>query len=291
MKEAVRSGRRANFYITENSFIDHYAREVGTTGIAVYHTLARYANCETRSTWVGTARVADLLGVDQRTVQRALKKLESLNLIRIIRSSSMTTYYLVPVPSRPKTADVIPLFDQIPDHELAVVEEATPMSHPASSLSHMTAFSSPVTTTTSHLATSHSFTRDTCVTAYKEEQNLGNKTFEQEYFSEQEILTAYENANRIIDRLKKGNDTSNVSIDFDTVVDIVKREVKYTGRPMSGSVARITTAWDRARGYGVSPETFLENFIPRLLAKEVIETLQLAAANPLISTIAEAVKA
>ena len=185
MKEAVRSGRRANFYITENSFIDHYAREVGTTGIAVYHTLARYANCETRSTWVGTARVADLLGVDQRTVQRALKKLEGLNLIRIIRSSNMTTYFLVPVPSRPKTSTVIPLFDQISDQELSLNridedDDAAPMSHPTSPLSQLPTFTPSATTEPPRFAASRSHTSDTSVTVYKEEQNLLDKTSGQE---------------------------------------------------------------------------------------------------------------
>jgi DNA-binding transcriptional ArsR family regulator len=192
MREAVRSGRRANFYITENSFIDHYAREVGTTGIAVYHALARHANCETRSTWIGTAKVAELLGVEQRTVQRALKKLESLNLIRIIRSSNMTTYFLVPVPTRPRTLSVIPLFDQILDHEfidenIGAEEDAASMSSIASSTSHHATSASfpasPVsfpTTSTSQTTTAKSHSRDIRDAAYKEEQDLENKTFEQE---------------------------------------------------------------------------------------------------------------
>ncbi|MGB9489375.1 MAG: helix-turn-helix domain-containing protein, partial [Terriglobales bacterium] len=102
MREAVRSGRRANFYITENSFIDHYAREVGPVGIAVYHVLERHMNCETRSTWIGTAKMADLLNLSQRTIQRTLKTLEDLKLIRILRTEKLTTYVIVPVPPRAK---------------------------------------------------------------------------------------------------------------------------------------------------------------------------------------------
>jgi DNA-binding transcriptional ArsR family regulator len=302
MREAVRSGRRANFYITENSFIDHYAREVGTTGIAVYHALARHANCETRSTWVGTAKVAELLGVEQRTVQRALKKLESLNLIRIIRSSNMTTYFLIPVPARPKTATVIPLFDQIPDQEFtdentAAEEDATSTSSIASFLSrHATHASSPTSpvsfpaTSTSQSTTVQSRSRDIRDIPYKEEQNLGNNTFEQEYFTEQEILTAQECANRIIDRLERDS-KGNIPTTIGSVVEIVRAEARHTGRPISGSVSRITTAWNLASRYGISPEIFLENYIPRILAKGLIENLQLAATNGFISTVAEAVKA
>jgi hypothetical protein len=185
MKEAVRSGRRANFYITENSFIDHYAREVGPVGIAVYHVLERHMNCETRSTWIGTARMAELLNLSQRTIQRSLKTLEDLKLIRIFRTANMTTYVIVPVPPRAKTATVIPLFDQIPDavfseEEESTAEEATPASSFTTPLSFPTTPKSHATTTASHLTTPPSSTRDNCVTAYKEEQNSLDKTQEQD---------------------------------------------------------------------------------------------------------------
>src|ERR1700733_4069986 len=100
MRETVRSGRRENFYITDNSFIDHYARKLQPTDIAVYHALERYMNCQTRSTWVGTARIAEVLNVSQRTVQRSLKTLEDLKLVRILRTPTLTTYFIVPVPPR-----------------------------------------------------------------------------------------------------------------------------------------------------------------------------------------------
>jgi len=189
MKEAVRSGRRANFYITENSFIDHYAREVGPVGIAVYHVLERHMNCETRSTWIGTARMAELLNLSQRTIQRTLKTLEDLKLIRILRTANMTTYVIVPVPPRPKTAAVIPLFDHIDNasfmnEEVADQEvpaaEATSMSPLATPLSYPPTLKSPVATIESHPATARSHIRDTRVAAYKEEQNSLDKTIEQD---------------------------------------------------------------------------------------------------------------
>ena len=61
-------------------------------GIAVYHVLERHMNFETKSTWVGTAKVAELLNTSQRTVQRTLNLLQDLKLIRIIRTATMTTY-------------------------------------------------------------------------------------------------------------------------------------------------------------------------------------------------------
>jgi Helix-turn-helix domain len=184
MREAVRSGRKANFYITENSFIDHYARQVGPVGIAVYHVLERHMNCETRSTWIGTARMAELLNLSQRTIQRTLKTLEDLKLIRILRTATMTTHVIVPVPPRAKHA-TIPLFDQVPDQFIplendAVTSEETPVSASTTPLSRHTTHASSTTTSASHTATIPSLTRDSRDALYKEEQNLLNKTFDQD---------------------------------------------------------------------------------------------------------------
>ena len=164
MREVVRSGRRANFYTTENSFIDHYARDVGTTGVAVYHVLERHANCDTHSTWIGTAKMAELLNLDQRTIQRTIKKLESLRLIRIVRSANLTVYYIVPVPPRTKTAS-IPLFDELDepmqDQSDTDVVSTTPPSRPATIMSHKATFVPQA--------------NDIHVAPYKEEQDLLNR--------------------------------------------------------------------------------------------------------------------
>jgi len=183
MREAVRSGRKANFYITENSFIDHYAREVGPVGIAVYHVLERHMNCETRSTWIGTARMAELLNLSQRTIQRTLKTLEDLKLIRILRTATMTTYVIVPVPPRAKHG-TIPLFDHISDQSVpednSTTSEATPVSPITTHLSQPATHASSIATSMSRAATIASHGGDTRDAAYKEEQNLLNKSFKQD---------------------------------------------------------------------------------------------------------------
>src|ERR1022692_1058897 len=150
MRESVRSSRRANFYITENSFIDHYARDVGPAGVAVYHALERHVNSETRSTWVSTKKIAELLNLSQRTVQRTLKMLEDSRLIRIIRTETMTTYVIVPVPTKAKMSP-IPLFDDLHIGDIHVAS-----------------------------ATSTSSASDTHDAPNKEEQNLVNNTLEQD---------------------------------------------------------------------------------------------------------------
>ena len=251
MKEAVRSGRRANFYITENSFIDHYAREVGPVGIAVYHVLERHMNCETRSTWIGTARMADLLNLSQRTIQRSLKTLDDLKLIRILRTANMTTYVIVPVPPRPKTATVIPLFDQIPDasftDEELTTDKATPTSSSASPLSFPTTPKSHATTTASHLASSPSSTGDTRVTAYKEEQNLFDKTHEQD---EQPFPALQKSARQMIAMLGLPVTDSNRRM----IEAALVAETDYTGQSLPEAAELIARAaiCDRDRGIPIN---------------------------------------
>jgi Helix-turn-helix domain len=252
MREAVRSGRKANFYITENSFIDHYAREVGPVGIAVYHVLERHMNCETHSTWIGTAKMADLLNLSQRTIQRTLKTLEDLKLIRILRTATMTTYVIVPVPPRPRTA-AIPLFDQIPDPAFAedhtVAEEATPMSSVATPVSHSTTHTSSPTTFPSHSATSLSRSGDTRVTAYKEEQNLLDKTLEQ---GEKESPTIQKAASQIIAILGLPATDSNRRM----IEAALVAETSYTGQSLPEAAEVIAKAAIHDREGGVPINKF-----------------------------------
>jgi len=235
MSESVRSGRKANFYITENSFIDNYAREAGPFGIALYHVLERYMNCETRSTWVGTAKMADILSVSQRTVQRHLKTLEDLKLIRILRSETRTIYIVMPVPPRTKAAPTIPLFDAITDEDVIQVGDtsdawATPVSHKAT----------PVTPT----ATSVSHTSDTSDAPYKEEQDLFNKT------NEQRSHAPRKSAERIIAMLGLPVTTSNLSM----VEAAVVAEATYTGVSLEEAAQLIANAAieDRNRGMPIN---------------------------------------
>jgi hypothetical protein len=136
----------------------------------VYNVLERYMNSETRSTWVGTAKIAEVVGATQRTVQRNLKTLEEFKLIKILKTPSATTYVVLPVPARPKET-TIPLFDAVDDQDIlwrgdTAVVDATHESFAA--------------TEPSYCATSTSHIRDTSDTPNKEEQNLINKTTEQE---------------------------------------------------------------------------------------------------------------
>jgi hypothetical protein len=269
MRENIRSGRRAHFYITENSFIDHYAKAVGPMCAVVYNVLERYMNSETRSTWVGTAKIAEVVGATQRTVQRNLKTLEEFKLIKILKTASATTYVVLPVPPRPKEA-AIPLFDAIDDEDVlwkgdTSVAQATQVSF--------------ITTEPSHYTTTASHTRDTGDTANKEEQNLFNNT------SEQEKSEIRKPAKRILENLGLP----------DAFLSAALAAVRVTAEQMNisidGIVAKITTEANLAARRKVSKQDFLKDFLARTCAQEILDDLSLPITNSLISTVTAAVKA
>jgi DNA-binding transcriptional ArsR family regulator len=286
MRETVRSGRRENFYVTDNSFIDHYAREMQPTDIAVYHALERYANCHTRSTWVGTAKIAEVLNVSQRTVQRSLKVLEDLKLIRIVQTSTVKMYFIVPVPPRAKAA-AMPLFDGIDESEFSShlgdteVAWATPRSQSSSSVSHVP---SHMTRTT----TAASCGSDTDGDPYKEEQDLLNKTLEQDLFnkSSEEDNSETRNSAQLIVKVLKLSD-SNMS----AAMAAVEEKRKQTKLSMDGIVQEIVTAANHAERKGIPRKEFLEEFLAEQSARRILKNLNLPVTNNLVSTVTASVKA
>jgi DNA-binding MarR family transcriptional regulator len=250
--ESVRSGRKANFYITENSFIDNYARDAGPIGIAVYHVLERYMNCETRSTWVGTAKMANILNVSQRTVQRHLKTLEDLKLIRILRTETRTIYIIMPVPPRAKAAPTIPLFDAITEEDVLRIGDASVAW--ATSMSHDTTPMTP-------RATSMSRNSDTNDAPYKEEQNLFTKTQEQDSkgnktleppTTETIVARTQKGVLRIVQLLGMPETQANLRI----VEAAIKAEIQYAGRSPDDAVSVIAGAAINDRDKGVPINKF-----------------------------------
>lgn len=284
MREVVRCGRKTNFYITENSFIDHYARDVGPVGIAVYHVLERHMNCETRSTWIGTSKIAHLLNVSQRTVQRTLKTLEDLRLIRILRTANLTTYVVMPVPQRTKTSTA-PLFDAIPDEILRMSD-----IHVASDDSLVADDDIYVAepTSVSRVTTPMSRMSDTDVAAYKEEQDFINKTQEQDFINktpEKENTEIHEAAKRVIKNLSLRNTMINAAV---AAVEIKTRGTKLSTEAV---VQEIWTEAIRAERRGISRENFLADSLASTLAERILDDIHLPALNNSITTVMAALKA
>jgi hypothetical protein len=265
MRENVRSGRRENFFVTDNSFIDHYARQLQPTDIAVYHALERYANCHTRSTFVGTARIAEVLNVSQRTVQRSLKALEDLKLIRIVQTETFKTYFIVPVPARTK-ATTTPLFDAIEENEFTLASDmdvawATPESHLPTPVSRT---ASPV----SHMATPLSRPGVTGDAPYKEEQNLLNKTQEQDSLNKtveekpemknvaKDVAKQRFLLDKLSARIVRILDLPATGSLVSVVLESLKAEVSYTRLPAAEVAAAITRAATEDRSRGIAIDRF-----------------------------------
>ncbi len=269
MREVVRSGRRANFYTIENSFIDNYAKETGLVGFAVYHILGRHANSDTGVTWIGTAKVAKLLDVHQRTVQRAIKDLENLKLIRVVRTETETIYVIVPVPQKPKTTTT-PLFDSILD--AVESNEATPMSS-------FTTPESRTTTPTSCRATAVSQVCDSGVSANKEEQNLYNKTHEQPN------LEYHIAAKRILKHLHLSDAY------LSAAYAAIEARATITRSSMDDIVPWLLTRANLAERKSVKPEKYLEGFLAESCAEEILDNLNLPITDSMTAVVKKAIEA
>jgi hypothetical protein len=291
MRETVRSGRRANFFITENNFIDHYARDARPLGIAVYHVLERYADCHTRSTWISTAKMADLLGYSPRQIQRTLKTLQDLKLIRILQTDDRTTYVVDPVPPRKKNGTT-PLFDHVPDplssEDINENNEPTPMSLFATPVTNIVTGTSQTTTSVSQCASRVTRFSDTRDALYKEEQDLLNKTQEQDLLNKtfgKDTSEIYRTAQRVLRTLGLPSTV------LEAAVAAVELKTKATDLSMDGVVQEICTEAHHAYRRRVSGEEFLADFLAQTLAQRILDEINLPPTNNVTTIVKAALKA
>lgn len=73
------------FHIVRGMIFRGAIREMDTVGWAVYCVLKSHTDLETGQSAPSIPRIAELIGVSHDTVQRALKKLEKLNLVTVKR--------------------------------------------------------------------------------------------------------------------------------------------------------------------------------------------------------------
>jgi hypothetical protein len=75
--------KRAHFFSLDNDIIDVHAKTIGAIGVAIYTTLARYANRKTGQCWPSVERLARTLDLARSTVKVYLRKLEDAGLVDI----------------------------------------------------------------------------------------------------------------------------------------------------------------------------------------------------------------
>lgn len=288
MREAVRSGRRANFFITENKFIDHYAAKVGGSGVAVYSILQRCANSETRETWISAGKMADVLAMDKSTVYRYLKQLEDLRLIKSMRTREKTVYVVLPVPSPRPEAGSTPLFDAVDAN--AVDQEST---WPAVAPEGM----SPINATDSYERSSSVASVPQVVAAArragrvsenrnKEEQDSSNKTQEQDFwnktFENDNPAAIDEAAQRVINILGLPDRFLSAAR---AAAELQARGTKLTTDEI------VTKIWTKATGRGRSRESYLEDRLTEILAERILDEINLPPTNNLVGIVTATLKA
>jgi hypothetical protein len=78
----IRDIRKRNFYWIDNAVMDHYAPQIGLAALAIYNALARRANQHAQA-WPGNADLRRLTGLSRYGVRKAIKKLETHELISV----------------------------------------------------------------------------------------------------------------------------------------------------------------------------------------------------------------
>ena len=290
MREAVRSGRRTNFFITENRFIDCYARKVGGSGVAVYSILQRCANSETRETWISVPKMAEVLDMDKSTVYRYLEQLEDLRLIRRLKTREKTIYIVLPVPP-PAETGTTPLFDAVESKSADQESTWPPIATAQTSLESETYSherNSTVAPVQQTVASAQPGSRAK-KNRNKEEQDFLNKTQEQDFLGNNTLEPSapkiHEAAERIIRILSLSSSL------IPTAIAAVKAEVALSGSSIEGAAERIATAANLARRRGVTGEKFLQDFLAQIAAQQLVEHVHLPATTNLVSIVTAAVKA
>jgi len=78
----VRDNRGGNWFWLHNAIIDHYGKELGPYGIAVYAALCRHAGQE-QQTWISQGKIAEEIGTTRQQVNKLIAQLEVLQLLRV----------------------------------------------------------------------------------------------------------------------------------------------------------------------------------------------------------------
>jgi hypothetical protein len=249
VKEAVRSGRRANFFITENRFIDCYAAKVGGSGVAVYSILQRCANSETRETWISADKMAEVLDITRSTVYRQLRHLEDLRLIKVMRTREKTIYVVLPVPLPRPEASAAPLFDGIGSEPTDQDSAWAPVA-PARMNRNGESDSHESNSSVAQMAQPVSSVRPVSSAGenpYNEEQDSFNKTHQQDLKGNKtaEIppletidVRIQKGVTRIVQMLGMPETLANLRI----VEAAVRAEVQYAGRSPEDAVSLVAGA-------------------------------------------------
>lgn len=99
----LRSIKKPGWYWIDREIVTLYGKRLKSPGIAVYNVLASYANQETQACFPTQRSIARHLGLSRTTVNRKIRLLRELGLVRVMKEKSRCLYYLL----RPDVSDPI----------------------------------------------------------------------------------------------------------------------------------------------------------------------------------------
>ena len=84
-----------NWYWVSKSVLNQYGRILKGSGIGVYSVLASYANYKSQTCFPTQQVIADRIGLSRKTVNRKVKILKDLKLVRVRRTRGRCIYFLL----------------------------------------------------------------------------------------------------------------------------------------------------------------------------------------------------
>lgn len=91
----IRSLGDKNWYWVSKAVLNRYGRILGGSGLAVYNVLASYANYKSQTCFPTQKTIADRIGLSRRSVNRKVRMLKKLNLVRVNRLQGRCVYILL----------------------------------------------------------------------------------------------------------------------------------------------------------------------------------------------------
>jgi len=94
-EKEIRSLGDRNWYWVSKPVINQYGRILRSSGIGVYNVLASYANYKSQTCFPTQQVIADRIGLSRRTVNRKIRILKDLKLVRVRRTRGRCIYFLL----------------------------------------------------------------------------------------------------------------------------------------------------------------------------------------------------
>ena len=94
-KNQIRSLSRRGWYWINREILRGFGKRLKSSGIAVYNVLASYANQGTQTCFPAQQTIADQIGLHRVTVNRKIRQLSQLGLLKIERQKDRCLYSLL----------------------------------------------------------------------------------------------------------------------------------------------------------------------------------------------------